>query len=544
MGIQHPQFSISHLDLIRSSSLSLRFHSFFASSFIQTPRSASIYNTRASLTFAIVYPLTNTFRPHNPKSANMVSKTLLITLMIAYVEARFGQEQVPIAAISSVQGGNAGAAATIAGATISDLLGAANACAKLSRADDIVAQLGGGADAIAAAIGLVAAEKNTNPFANGNAQNVCGDPALPATAELRGITPLIDPAVDVDGAVAALSKQSQGTPLTADGMSVFDLMSAAGFGDLVVSQTAAGGAAAGGNANAGNANQNAGNANQNAGNANQNAGNANQNAGNANQGAGAGNAAKGKGNANQGAGACNAVLDGAAAGNATQNAGNAANTGNAAKGKGNANQGAGAGNAANGKGNANQNAGNANQNAGNANQNAGNANQNAGNANQNAGNANQNAGNANQNAGNANQGAAAGGAAAGGAAAGGAADFGTCTPTITFQGGEGNRAATEFTFQIADPVARGGQGEALNPNIITNALCNQLTNVCGANAAAKTLCEDGKAQVAAAGTRNKSTADLFNTALGFAGAVTNPAGGPADVAPKKMARGMRRGLRA
>jgi hypothetical protein len=508
MGIQHPQFSISHLDLIRSSSLSLRFHSFFASSFIQTPRSASIYNTRASLTFAIVYPLTNTFRPHNPKSANMVSKTLLITLMIAYVEARFGQEQVPIAAISSVQGGNAGAAATIAGATISDLLGAANACAKLSRADDIVAQLGGGADAIAAAIGLVAAEKNTNPFANGNAQNVCGDPALPATAELRGITPLIDPAVDVDGAVAALSKQSQGTPLTADGMSVFDLMSAAGFGDLVVSQTAAGGAAAGGNANAGNANQNAGNANQ--------------NAGNANQGAGAGNAAKGKGNANQGAGACNAVLDGAAAGNATQNAGNAANTGNAAKGKGNANQGAGAGNAANGKGNANQNAGNAN----------------------NAGNATQNAGNANQNAGNANQGAAAGGAAAGGAAAGGAADFGTCTPTITFQGGEGNRAATEFTFQIADPVARGGQGEALNPNIITNALCNQLTNVCGANAAAKTLCEDGKAQVAAAGTRNKSTADLFNTALGFAGAVTNPAGGPADVAPKKMARGMRRGLRA
>jgi hypothetical protein len=304
-------------------------------------------------------------------------------------------------------------------------------------------------------MGLVAAEKNTNPFANGNAQNVCGDASLPATPELRGITPLIDPAVDTAGAAAALSKQSLGAPLAADGMSVFDLMSAAGLGDLVVSQAAAGGAAAGGNA--GNANQgNAGNANQAKG------GKAKGNAGNA----GAGNAA---GNA----------------GNATENAGNAA-------------------------GNACNNAGNANNNAG-----------------------NNNAGNANNNA----------GAAAGGAAAGGAADFGKCTPTITFQGGEGNRAATEFTFQIADPVARGGQGEALNPNIITNALCNQLTNVCDANAAAKTLCEDAKAQVAAAGTRNKSTADLFNTAIGFPGAVTNPAGGPDDVAAAGAARKMRRGMR-
>jgi hypothetical protein len=344
-----------------------------------------------------------------------------------------------------------------------------------------VTELGGGADAIAAAMGLVAAEKNTNPFANGNAQNVCGDASLPATPELRGITPLIDPAVDTAGAAAALSKQSLGAPLAADGMSVFDLMSAAGLGDLVVSQAAAGGAAAGGNA--GNANQgNAGNANQAKG------GKAKGNAGNAGAGNAAGNADNATGNA----------------GNATENAGNAA-------------------------GNACNNAGNANNNAGN--NNAGNANNNAGNANNNAG--NNNAGNANNNA----------GAAAGGAAAGGAADFGKCTPTITFQGGEGNRAATEFTFQIADPVARGGQGEALNPNIITNALCNQLTNVCDANAAAKTLCEDAKAQVAAAGTRNKSTADLFNTAIGFPGAVTNPAGGPDDVAAAGAARKMRRGMR-
>jgi hypothetical protein len=61
----------------------------------------------------------------------MISKTLLITALIAYVEARFGQEQVPINAISQVQGGDPGAAATVAGAAISDLLGGANSCAKV-----------------------------------------------------------------------------------------------------------------------------------------------------------------------------------------------------------------------------------------------------------------------------------------------------------------------------------------------------------------------------------------------------------------------------
>jgi len=61
----------------------------------------------------------------------MVSKTFIIAAMIAYVQARFGQEQVPIDAISQVQGGDGGAAATIAGAAISDLLGGANSCDKV-----------------------------------------------------------------------------------------------------------------------------------------------------------------------------------------------------------------------------------------------------------------------------------------------------------------------------------------------------------------------------------------------------------------------------
>jgi hypothetical protein len=61
----------------------------------------------------------------------MIAKTLIIAAVIAYVEARFGQEQIPIDAISQVQGGDPGQAQTIAGAAISDLLGAANACDKV-----------------------------------------------------------------------------------------------------------------------------------------------------------------------------------------------------------------------------------------------------------------------------------------------------------------------------------------------------------------------------------------------------------------------------
>jgi hypothetical protein len=68
----------------------------------------------------------------------MVSKTIIISAVIAYVEARFGQEQVPISAISAVQGGDPGAAATIAGAAISDLLGGANSCAKVCTSLDVL----------------------------------------------------------------------------------------------------------------------------------------------------------------------------------------------------------------------------------------------------------------------------------------------------------------------------------------------------------------------------------------------------------------------
>jgi hypothetical protein len=105
-------------------------------------------------------------------------------------------------------------------------------------------------------------------------------------------------------------------------------------------------------------------------------------------------------------------------------------------------------------------------------------------------------------------------------------DFGLCVPTMKFEAGLDGRSDTEFTFQAIDPLVNKGQEEALNPNIITNRICDQLTNVCNANAAAKTACTAAKAQILALGTKDVTTADAWNTALGFAGTNTNPDNAP------------------
>lgn len=97
-------------------------------------------------------------------------------------------------------------------------------------------------------------------------------------------------------------------------------------------------------------------------------------------------------------------------------------------------------------------------------------------------------------------------------------DFGLCEPTMARIGGLNNRPADEFTFIPKDPLCAQGQQEALNPNIITNRICDQLTNVCEANDAAKAACLEAKAQIEALGTRDQSTADTWNALLGFAGA--------------------------
>ena len=105
-------------------------------------------------------------------------------------------------------------------------------------------------------------------------------------------------------------------------------------------------------------------------------------------------------------------------------------------------------------------------------------------------------------------------------------DFGLCVPTIKFEAGLDGRASTEFTFQAIDPLVNKGQEEALNPNIITNRIHDQLTNVCGANQAAKDATAAAQTQIAALGTRDVTTANAWNTALGFAGTNTNPDNAP------------------
>lgn len=112
-------------------------------------------------------------------------KSFVLFTLITLSQARFNQEQVPIDAIRKVQGGAPGVSDTIAGAAINDLLAGANPCAKLQRGDQILSELGESSDAVAAAIGMVAAEKNFNPFVTSQ-PSICDDPSLPQNALLRG----------------------------------------------------------------------------------------------------------------------------------------------------------------------------------------------------------------------------------------------------------------------------------------------------------------------------------------------------------------------
>lgn len=72
------------------------------------------------------------------------------------------------------------------------------------------------------------------------------------------------------------------------------------------------------------------------------------------------------------------------------------------------------------------------------------------------------------------------------------------------------------------------QQDALNPSelfiqvkailtfsdIITNRICDELTNICAANAAAKTICKDAQAQILALGTKDATTATAWNNLVG------------------------------
>lgn len=162
----------------------------------------------------------------------------LLALLVASATARFGQEQLPIPPIRDVtSGGAAGVAATLAGSAISDLLGAANPCDKLVKADEIIAKLGTGDDAIAAAIGLVQAEQNFNPFVV-DRPFICGDPSLPKTTVLRGRTPLVDPEVEGSEVANVLMEKSKAGQLDNAAKSVAQIMADNGFATLVAKDLA------------------------------------------------------------------------------------------------------------------------------------------------------------------------------------------------------------------------------------------------------------------------------------------------------------------
>ncbi|KAI0264381.1 hypothetical protein BC834DRAFT_844045 [Gloeopeniophorella convolvens] len=94
----------------------------------------------------------------------------------------------------------------------------------------------------------------------------------------------------------------------------------------------------------------------------------------------------------------------------------------------------------------------------------------------------------------------------------GAADFGKCTtPEIKFAAGLDGRKETAFV-----PVDQTSfnHGSADNIDVISQFICNQLTNACGANQAAKDLCTQAEAAADAATAPTGAQADAFNAVFG------------------------------
>jgi hypothetical protein len=346
--------------------------------------------------------------------------------------------------------GQSGQAATLAGQTVSTLLAAADPCAKLKQADLIVSTLGNDPQVISAAIGLVAAEQNFNPFVV-SIPNICGNATLPATAALRGVVPLVDPAVGDSDVENANSDTSKTAPFSNSGMSVAQVMAAQGFSNFTSTDGAGAGASASGAASA-----------------------AASSAPVAVASSPAVAATDPPSTLATQAAPCVSTVTVTAVAAAVTTPVTFANTTSAAA----------------------------------------------------------VAGSTSAASSSSSSTGASGSVPAEGVAPGlikstiAGLDFGLCTPTIKFEAGLDGRSDTEFTFQAQDPLVNKGQEEALNPNIITNRICDQLTNVCNANDAAKTACTAAKAQISALGTKDATTADAWNTALGFAGTNTNPDNAP------------------
>jgi hypothetical protein len=277
---------------------------------------------------------------------------------------------------------------------------------QLQTGDKIIAELGTGADAVKAAQDFVAAEQNFNPFVQ-SIPTLCSDPTLPATEILRGIVPLIDPAVGGSDIANKLSAQSLVTPFDATGLSVAQVFAANGFTNFTTKDLAG-------------------------------------TVGAAPDGTGAAPPAETTAATGEAPAATEAPVAECPASAPAATEAPAATTLQTVVVP-------------------------------------------------------------------AASTAAAEAPAATGATGG--VDFGLCDPTMKFEGGLGGRPATEFTFQSNDPKIAAIQQEALNPNIITNRICDELTNQCQANQAAKDLCQKAKAQILALGTRDQTTADAWNAAV-------------------------------
>lgn len=401
----------------------------------------------------------------------MKSSLAASVLLAVAAEARFGQEQgngaiTAIGALTNL--GQPGQAATLAGTSIQFLLAAANPCGKLTQADLILSELGTSDAAVAAARGLVAAEQNFNPFVV-SVPSICGDATLPKSAQLRGVVPLIDPAVtgsDLENKNAAASKT---TPFAANGLSVAQVMINQGFSNFtIVNSDGSKQQASGGSAAAAPSSSQAANV------------------------AAAKTTALAVAVQSEGCAipttmvtvTRTAIVSQTAVASDVAAATSAAAASGASSGTNNASAGTCTGGGStlvcsspsNGAG-------------------------------------------AVKNAVTGNFDGFVKSTIAG-------LDFGLCVPTMKFEAGLDGRKDTESTFQAIDPLVNKGQEEALNPNIITNRIHDQLTNVCGANAAAKAAVADAQTKISALGTRNADTANTWNSLLGFANTNINPDNAP------------------
>ncbi|KKY18200.1 hypothetical protein UCRPC4_g05085 [Phaeomoniella chlamydospora] len=375
----------------------------------------------------------------------MFMKSITIIALVALTEARFGQEQCQpalgdIQAVTS--GGAPGEAATIAGGAISDLLAAANPCDQLKTADNIIATLGSGADAVKAAKEFINCEKNFNPFVQ-DTPTLCSDPTLPTTAALRGILSKIDPSIGGADVANQLAAQSLTTAFDATGKSMADVFAANGFSNFTTEDAA------------GNKDTAA-------------TGSASTSTGTSAETTTAAATA-----ATTSAAADDTSADECVADSETSTSAAAAAAATTLTTVTTSAAAAAATSAA-------------------------------------------------TDSSTAEDPTATGGASITNTVSSIAGlDFGLCNPGMIFESGLNGRAATEFTFQAADSKIRAIQGEALNFNIITNRICDELTNQCESNQAAKDACATAQTAVIDLG-RVRSTADTWNTMLGFDGQDTNP----------------------